>query len=174
MLLCRLPVPARLFPDELALPPLEMGKLYSPPRLLLDDPRRWTPQFDWKRARPTPDFVFAGYFQLFHADDPVLRERPWYDVGYTHAGGGDWYFQQRWVEENKIRPPFNVLHLGPRDRNWFGRTSSRTDRGALPPGIPHRSVMMHAFLAAKNWNGRGHRPADFPERIDPSAETNPP
>lgn len=101
--------------------------LYSAPRRILHDPKQWSPVLDWNtvpivyESRPT---TFPGYFHLFHADAQVLKEpgEPWYDVCYSHAGGGDGFFQSRWPKGRKVRLPDPVLHLGPRDTHWFGLT----------------------------------------------------
>lgn len=65
---------------------------------------------------------WAGYSQIFHANDPVLGPPPWHETDWIHAGGADSFFQRKWKPENKIRPPFECLHLGPCGENWFGRT----------------------------------------------------
>lgn len=122
-----------LFPENMVLhPKIKPGNLYGPPRLILDDPKQWSPEFEWKCAHGTVDWEFPGYFQLFQADDPVLKQRPWYGIDWVHAGGGDSVFQYRWPPSRKIRLPFHVLHLGPRDTNWYGRASERLDGEAIP------------------------------------------
>jgi len=119
------------------------GKLYSAPRRICTDPKAFRPQ-PWATFPPTRDIVFPGYFQLFHANDLALLPLPWYDVTFKHAGGGDGFFQSRWPKERKVRLPFDVLHLGPRDTNWFGRGNDED---------------MRAFRAA-DWRrrGQGFRP----------------
>lgn len=64
---------------------------------------------------------WAGYSQIFHAQDPVLGSPPWHETNWKHAGGADSFFQAKWRPENKIRPPFEVLHLGEAGKNWYGR-----------------------------------------------------
>lgn len=160
-----------LFPDHM--PTREMitvgrlrgDTLYGPYRKLLDDPRLWTPDFDWNRANDTFDGVFAGYYQLFEATDPHLGESPWYDVTFTHAGGGDGAFQARWPDNKKERLPFKVLHLGPRDTNWCGRISVRADGEMLPVTAPENSQHMRDFLSYKGW--RGHESGkEFDEHVE--------
>lgn len=107
--------------------PLRPNKevLYSAPRRILHDPKQWHPGLDWNtvpivpESRPT---TFPGYFHLFHADAQALKEPglPWYDVTFSHAGGGDGFFQSRWPKDRKALMPVPLLHLGPRDTNWFG------------------------------------------------------
>jgi hypothetical protein len=76
---------------------------------------------------------WAGYSQVFHASDPSLpKTPPWHETNWIHAGGADSFFQNRWPKEKKIRPPFEVLHLGPAGENWFGRSSRRLDGSQHP------------------------------------------
>lgn len=106
-----------------------IGNLYSPPRRILADPRAWRADLDWYKL-PRHHYMkeFAGYFQLFHANDPVLKDkRPWYGTSWKHAGGCDAVFQSLWSTDRKIRPDFEVLHLGEADQNWCGRITNRLD-----------------------------------------------
>ena len=75
---------------------------------------------------------WAGYSQIFHASDPALGSPPWHQVDWKHAGGADSFFQQKWKPENKVRPPFEVLHLGPAGQNWYGRATPRLDGTTAP------------------------------------------
>jgi hypothetical protein len=144
-----------LFPDVVRLPRLTKGFLYSPPRLIQANPAIAASRLDvaWNTAQPTVEDCHAGYFQLFHADDEALRERPWYDVTYVHAGGCDHYFQAKWPRQNKIRPGFSVLHLGPRDQNWFGRATARLD-GRLSQGREQKLSLMRQLGESRGWFGR--------------------
>lgn len=72
---------------------------------------------------------FSGYYQLFHAS--YLGPQPWHETNWKHAGGADTFFQQKWPASHKIRPPFEVLHLGLEGRNWCGRSTPYTN-GAYP------------------------------------------
>lgn len=142
--------------------------LYSARRRILSDPREYTHSYDWSRAPITTDLVYPGYFHLFHTSDPALRNPPWYDVTFSHAGGGDGYFQSRWPSKHKIRLPFEVLHLGPRDTNWFGRVSPRLDE--LPVGTTSEQMNQlhelwrhrHTLPPHERYGGRvsvpGHAP----------------
>lgn len=76
------------------------------------------------------DKEFAGYSQIFHADDPALGPPPWHQTNWIHAGGADSFFQAKWSEAKKVRPPFEVLHLGPAGVNWFGRSAKYADGSA--------------------------------------------
>lgn len=153
-----------LFPPTLNLPVLKPGKLYTPYRRILNDPTQWFDGFDWKQASQHRDKEWCGYFQLFHASDAVLRQRPWYGVNFTHCGGCDSVFQRRWHQCNKIRPPFEVLHLGPRDTNWFGRASTRRD-GETIEEAQDRHQLMDTFMRYKRWRRRGPRVTDFQEHV---------
>lgn len=76
---------------------------------------------------------FAGYCQIYYAESDLLKSlQNWYPVNWLHAGGGDTEFESIWPPNNKIRPDFEVLHLGPRGIDWCGRSSNRLD-GSLPP-----------------------------------------
>jgi hypothetical protein len=142
-----------LLPDVLPIPKLRPDCLYSASRVMLDDPRQWTPDFDWSRAARTRESTFAGYFQLFHTSDPHLVRRPWYDTTFNHAGGGDEVFQSHWSRKHKIRLPFDVLHLGPRDTNWFGRASCRADGGPSPENAAERLAEMRQYRRTQGWDG---------------------
>jgi len=159
-----------LFPDDIndyVSPELmDASTLYGPRRLILPDPKKWTPEFNWDSAYPTRDRDFPGFFQLFHADDPHIKSLPWYDVTFAHAGGGDGYFATRWKWAEKVRMPFSVLHLGPRDKNWFGRVSERTDGQALEISQEDRELMPR-YLSWKGWGVRQDVDANFEhEHVD--------
>ena len=105
------------------------GKIYTPHRRLLQQiPTEIPEQRIWRQyKRPMLNEEFAGYFQLFHADDPVLKKTPWHETDWTWAGGADSFFHMRWAEANKTRPPFEVLHIGPPFLNWCGRVTPFAD-----------------------------------------------
>ena len=90
-------------------------------RRVLDDPSRYDPDLIWRDLPVARDGGPIGFTQIFHADDPLLRDlRPWYDVSFPHAGGGDCYFMKLWPTNKWTMLPFDVLHLGKVDTNWFG------------------------------------------------------
>jgi hypothetical protein len=116
---------------------------------------------------------WAGYSQILHADDPVLGEPPWHEVDWRHAGGADSFFQARWDPRNKVRPPFEVLHLGPAGVNWHGRATPRLD------GTVHPDAKQRAGRSAAIWAERRRRKAEGrdqfeAERIWPGNEKAPP
>jgi hypothetical protein len=63
---------------------------------------------------------FAGYCQIFNSKDPVLQTTPWYPTDYHHAGGCDSVFSWKWDKEHRVRPSFEVLHIGSSFQNWCG------------------------------------------------------
>lgn len=107
---------------------LEAGNLYSPFRRMCHKPEKWDGGMDWSKFPRFRDREFAGYCQIFRADDPVLAERPWYATNWTHAGGCDSYFQAKWPQQHKIRLPWDVLHLGEPNVNWAGRSDEARAR----------------------------------------------
>jgi len=77
---------------------------------------------EWTRWPIQGDKELAGYFQLFHANDPHLAgRRPWYGTDWRHAGNCDSDFQARWPEDRRLRFAWEVLHVGEPHVNWFGR-----------------------------------------------------
>lgn len=135
---------------------LQIGTLYSARRRILINPKEWSEHTNWERLPIHNDRVFPGYFHLFHADDPVLVRRPWYDVTFSHAGGGDGYFQSRWTDTNKTRFPWHVLHLGPIDTNWHGRATDRID-GQPVEDQQESKRLQDAYVRAKGWVRGGIR-----------------
>lgn len=91
---------------------------------------------------------FAGYTQIFHASDPHLGPPPWHQTDWRHAGGADSFFQAKWPISHKIRPPFEVLHLGPAGTNWCGRVSPYLD-GSIPPSAADRADQLRKFRAGR-------------------------
>lgn len=130
--------------------------LYGARRRILNDPRQYHSGFNWQQAPIHYDRVWPGYFQLFNADDSHLIQRPWYDVTFAHAGGGDGAFQDRWKENEKARLSFEVLHLGPIDTNWMGRATDRLD-GEKFEGQQKNQEIMDNYVRHKGWK-RGSPP----------------
>ena len=156
-----------IFPDDMSeqvkVEDLNPQMMYGAPRLILKDPTQWTPDYDWNTAKRTLDRCYPGFFQLFHASDPHIAELPWYDVTFNNAGGGDGYFDTRWLWAEKMKFPFTVLHLGERDANWFGRATKRAD-GKEVEGAEQRKALMDEFLASKGW-GRPCSGKPFEDRV---------
>lgn len=136
-----------VFPRRFMAPNLEPGFLYAPLRRVLEDVSEYSPALRWDHLKHGPDGRdFNGYFQLFHATDPVLAERPWF-TQWPHAGGYDHLFQRRWAQHLKIRLPFEVLHLGPTELNWFGRISPRVEEGGMIAAYDPRRKAVKRLVA---------------------------
>ena len=148
-----------LFPDCTWFPPhMDPTYLYTANRIHVRNVQRFDPRTAWRDAIRIPDSIeAAGYFQLFHADDPHIMKRPWYDMTFAHAGGADGYFQSRWPRAAIARMPFDVLHLGPRDANWFGRVSPRVDDTPVDDEqvVEQRREDMRKYMTEKGWLGMG-------------------
>ena len=121
-----------VMPDRMDLADVEVGSLYSPHRRMCRNIAEYHGQTDWRQWPIQGDLEHAGYFQLFHAADPLLRDRPWYGIDWRHAGGCDSDFQAKWPAQKRVRLPFEVLHLGVAHLNWHGRCQPRLD-GSIPP-----------------------------------------
>jgi hypothetical protein len=129
-----------LFPDSIPLHLLKPGKLHGARRRILKDPTKWTPDLNWRECELSRDGGPIGFTQIFHADDPAIKDRPqWYDVSFTHAGGGDAYMLTHWPKNNRVVLPMEVLHLGPTDLNWFGTSAEGRD-------------MMAKFVTENGWH----------------------
>jgi hypothetical protein len=140
------------FPLEIPEWSLDQGCLYTPRRRMFphipqsaeEIPDNWLPY-----AYPMANEEFAGYCQIFHADDAMLGPPPWYETNWIWAGGPDSVFQQKWPDRNKIRPPFEVLHLGPAFQNWAGRIAPMAD-GTPAQGADRRRRRRAEILERRN------------------------
>lgn len=140
-----------LLPADVDLSGAVPGRLYTPRRRMLRDVTKWLEFVDsesWGELPMHAEEEFAGYFQFFHAGDPVLVERPWYGVTWRHAGGCDSEFQQKWGRSRQVRPPFEVLHLGEDGRNWCGRVTP-TIRGETHPDAAARAEQLAKFIEGR-------------------------
>lgn len=153
-----------LLPDVVPFDQFREGCLHGCRRRILEDPRRWRADLDWSACPPARDGGPIGYAQLFDASDTALRDRrPWYDVSFGHAGGGDAAFMRHWPPSKYVMLPMDVLHLGPRDTNWFGADQDGRD-------------MMAAFIVRNGWTRRNPQvdraaaarvnPADIVHRVE--------
>ncbi len=150
---------------DIVLPPvipkldLVIGKMYTPGRHILSNVDGMTPEgVEWLSPQDLPfrhENGNFGYFQLFHADDPVIRERPWYGTDWVHAGGCDSVFEKRWAKADRLRMPFVVIHLGDPDQNWFGRSTARIDTQEKDPDADARLAKQNALHRKYGW--KGHR-----------------
>lgn len=90
------------------------------------------PESEWHRWElHRNEAEFAGYSQLFHADDPHLGNPPWHQTDWRHAGGADSFFQLKWPPARKVRPDWDCLHVGDAGVNWCGRVQPTLD-GDIP------------------------------------------
>ena len=154
-----------VWPDISQYPVLELekGKLYGPRRRILPNiplqsdatgmsTGALIPQeSDWKKLRLHNTREFSGWTQIFHAEDPHIPapgHGPWFETNWKHAGGADSYFHMRWAEEDKVRLPWEVLHLGQHGANWCGRTLPYTD------GTEHSDVEAHRHNLQRLIQGR--------------------
>lgn len=136
-----------LFPDAMPLDNLDPEKLHGATRRILENPNHWHPGLDWSVCPVSRDGGPIGFFQLFHADAPSLRDkRPWYEVSFAHAGGGDAYFVHHFPVPDRVILPVEVLHLGPKDTHWFGTDDASKD-------------VMAAFIVRNGW-ARSHPRVD--------------
>lgn len=128
------------FPD---INSLSDRNLYSCRRRQLDDIRQvaeWTPD-RWHLLPHVPDPELPGCFHLFSATAPVCQQIPWYGIKWKHAAGCDSEFERKWLPENKVWLPMDILHLGPHGANWCGRVMPMLD-GSLPAGAEDASTRM--------------------------------
>lgn len=88
---------------------------------------------------------FAGYSQIFFADDIHLPEPPWHETNWRHAGGADSFFQRLWPDNFKIRPGFEVLHLGESGSNWCGRSTPYLT-GETPDPQRQRTMTTRTYM----------------------------
>lgn len=131
---------------------LSYGKLYTPLRRMYPE-LRILPEYSWSDFPIHPNVnEWSGYFQLFHTSDLVLGPRPWHEINWKHAGGADTFFQAKWAPENKIRPTWQVLHLGLEGRNWCGRSTPYVN-GAVPTMATHRRNQLQQIAHQRRETG---------------------
>lgn len=130
------------------------GNLYTPRRRIHENLSDFTNGYTlgellWNRSPLYNEGEFAGYSQIFHtADNAFLGSHGSWYPDWKHAGGGDSVFQSRWPFENKVRPDWECLHLGPPMRNWCGRVTPFTD-GSLPKEAEERAAKLREILLAR-------------------------
>lgn len=130
----------------------QIGYLYTARRRICEKPAARDDRIWTRFPVPTNDDFVSGYFQLFHASDPVLRDRPRYPTHWKHAGGSDTDFCNKWPEDRKQLLPFEVLHLGPPFRNWFGRTTPYLD-GSTPARAAELAGAMQLMRSQRKRHG---------------------
>lgn len=139
-----------IWPKQLPAFPMEIGTLYTPlRRMFLDVTQPIPPEEAWTNYSLHPNYAeWAGYSMTLHADDPHLPPPPWHETDWLTAGGADSFLQARWAPACKIRPPFEVLHIGPAGTNWLGRVSRRTD-GTMPEGGEEKTRLLRNLIARR-------------------------
>ena len=79
----------------------------------------------------------------------VLSQSPFDAVSIPDtACQDDSIFQRKWPRQNKIRPPFDVLHIGTAGSNWYGRASPYLD------GNVHKKSAERTEMVMEIWNKR--------------------
>lgn len=111
--------------------------LYVPRRRMLEDVSKLSDELEWQKCPLNTELDFAGYFQMYNAEATPLMGRCAYPKDWIHAGGCDSEFALRWSSRKKVRPAFEVLHLGQPGLNWCGRVTQRAS-GEVPEEAPLR------------------------------------
>lgn len=116
-----------LLPRVLSGVPMQPGAIYSPFRRMCNvcpppPEENWR---DFPRDSVPPPWHFLGYCQIFHGDDPALGSPPWHGSGHKSAARGDMIMMEHWPRERRIRPGWDVLHLGEARKNWNGRVTGK-------------------------------------------------
>lgn len=147
------------------------GLLFSPLRRMLMSIDMWRnsagefvvpPEDTWSAYHIHRNVEeWAGYTQIFHADDQALGDAPWHDTTWRHAGGADSFFQAKWPAACKARPPWNVLHIGEPGANWMGRATPYMD-GSVPAEMYSRRGAMLSM-----WYERRRREKAGEDRFAP-------
>lgn len=143
------------WPARVTVNNLQVGQLCSPLRRmapltpLVPSEQTWA---NWPIHRNVNEW--AGYTQIFHADDPHLGPAPWHETNWIHCGGADSFFQAKWPREKKVRPSWEVLHMGPSGTNWFGRASEYVD-GTKPEGMEEKQARLQEVFQKRRKHGFG-------------------
>jgi hypothetical protein len=142
-----------LFPRNMRPWIKRLGCLYTPRRRmfptipqsvdLIPEERKWR-QYKYRMPREP----FDGYCQIFHASDPILGSAPWHITNWKWCAGPDTFFHRNWNERNKVRPNFEVLHLGEPATNWAGRVTPYAD-GTVPENAEKNRDMVNVFLRSR-------------------------
>jgi hypothetical protein len=142
-----------MWPKETNQTEFERGKLYTPRRRMwvnLTDYENCIDENTWRTVPLAYEVQYAGYTQIFHADDPRLPNPPWHELNWRHAGGADSGFQNLWPERDKVRPNWVVLHLGTAGMNWCGRSTPYLD-GSLPREAEERKRRLWLFYNQRRY-----------------------
>lgn len=126
----------------------DRSTLEVPRRRIIHDVESFDINRKWIGERHDDGDEFAGYCQVFHSSAEPLKYRPWYPTNWKTCGGCDSIFARKWPIHKQQRPPYIVYHLGPVERNWAGRTTTRTD-GTVPPDAPEKAAKLAEFMQAR-------------------------
>lgn len=138
-----------LWPREIPKIDYQRGCLYTPPRRLHVDVTKPVPvESRWNCQPLFNDKEWAGYSQIFWAEDEHLPKPPWHEQDWLHGGGADSRFQSLWPASQRLRPGFTVLHLGSPGANWAGRVGQRVD-GSIPAAATRRRAALTSLLARR-------------------------
>ncbi len=131
---------------------LDTECLYGARRRMCYNPAEYK-EANWEKYPIKMDGEIPGCFQLFHASASVLHDRPWYGVGWTHAGGYDSDFEAKFRPNHTRWLPFEILHLGQDGENWYGRTAPRLDGKKVRNQEQHKRGMDEMYqLRYENGN----------------------
>jgi len=123
----------------------KIGNLYTPRRRMLRTNYFQIPaEEEWNTIPLFGNEQWIGYTQIFHGSDNHLGKPPWYGTNWRHAGGADSFFQSKWNSPDKVRPSWEVLHLGDEGRNWCGRITPYAD-GTCPSESPARLAALRDY-----------------------------
>ena len=147
-----------MWPKQVPDYPREVGCLYTPLRRMMRKIRMpIPPEAEWDQFTLHRQQVeWAGFSQIFHCSDPHLGLAPWHEINWRHAGGADSIFQLKWPNNRKVRPPFEVLHLGPSGCNWCGRATERLD-GTVPDGSEEKMQQVRNFIKTRRGKNGARR-----------------
>lgn len=139
-----------LWPKKIDHQVYQTGFLYGPLRRMLREVQYpFPPESEWRKYQVHRNVnEWAGYTQIFHADDPHLPAPPWHEINWRHAGGADSFFQRLWPASNKIRTPWEVLHLGASGCNWCGRATDYLG-GGKPEDGSQRMDQVRKYVASR-------------------------
>ncbi len=156
-----------LLPEHIPLDWLKPEKLYGCRRRILADPSRYRPDLVWATCPIHHDGGPVGYFQVFNSEASDIRDkRPWYDVSFSHAGGGDEFFMHQFSPQNRSILSIDCLHLGKPATNWFGVSGDK--RNMMAKFITH----YHWMRGARQNRGSlddptGWKDGEIVERVEP-------
>lgn len=136
----------------------EVGCIYTPKRRMRESVTAPIPdEVDWGQYPLHRNHTeWAGYTQIFHANDPHLGSPPWHQTNWKHAGGADSFFQKQWPNNRKKRPPFEVLHIGEAGANWCGRVTNYVD-GSTPDLAEDRKQALETIRTERAKYGNFNR-----------------